>query len=196
MSNGLRIRNGLPEQITRERWLDLCFPFVSVSDSPEDPTDLACELLERARRARDEGRPAAAVQDARRALTIFLRHDGPRSGDAANVLIEISAAEHDRGRFDAALDAGMRAWRIVAPVRSRDEVVQRLRMIVLAQLSVVHVARGEYTRARRVSVRVLALAERLGPDDVAGAAMGLGVACKHAGKYDEAERAYARVSAV
>jgi tetratricopeptide (TPR) repeat protein len=160
-----------------------------------DAGERACELFERALALRGDGRPAAALRDARRALAIFLRIDGPRSGDAANVLVEISSAEQDLGRIAASLDAAEHAWRIVGPVRGRDDVVRRLRANVLVRLAGAHVARGAYEEARRAARRALAIAETLEDDDVASAAMAVGVACKHAARFAEAARAYARVDA-
>lgn len=159
---------------------------------PRDPVDHACDLLEGAVAARAAGKPRAAVRAARRALGLFERAEGPRSGDVANVLTELSAIEQDLGRFDAALRAASRAWDIVRASRSREPVVLRLRANAVGRLAAAQVALGRYALGRRSALRALALAERLEPTDVLAAAMSLGVACKHAGRFEEAERAYAR----
>ena len=155
--------------------------------------DRACTLHERAVQAAQSGHAREALRHARRALALFIRVDGPASGDAANVLVEISAAEQALGNYDAALDAASRAWRILAPVRSRDPVVRRLRANVLGRLAAISIVRGDYASARRAARRAHGVATQLDPADRVSAAMMLGVACKHAGRYADAAKAYAQV---
>lgn len=151
----------------------------------------ACALYEQALRAP----PAEALRLARRALALFVRCDGPASGDAANVLLAISAAEQALGRYARSFATAMRAWRILAPVRSRQLEIRRLRANACGRLAAIALARGDYADAIWRSRRALAIAETLEDADVVSAAMLLGVASKHAGEYAGAERAYARVAA-
>jgi tetratricopeptide (TPR) repeat protein len=169
---------------------------VARRDSREREAQLACEGHERAERALRQGRAVDAVREGKRALARFVRVDGPASGDVANALLVIAAAQQALGQLAAAQAAAARAWKIVGPARSKDPAVRRLRANALARRGAIEIARGAYAVAVRWARRALRLAERLETDDVISAAMLLGVACKHAGRFDEAARAYARVDAL
>jgi len=72
----------------------------------------------------------------RRVLAWFVREDGAASGNAANVLLEIAAAEQALGKLDAArAAAAARAWQIMAPVRTRDPTIRRLRANALGRFA-------------------------------------------------------------
>ncbi|MEJ7727921.1 MAG: site-specific integrase [Polyangiaceae bacterium] len=59
-------------------------------ESAEQAIEEACRQHEAARAAFEQGDMSAARGAARRALTLFLRHGGPRSPDAANTLLVLS----------------------------------------------------------------------------------------------------------
>lgn len=158
--------------------------------------DRACALHERAVALRAAGRPGPACRAAREAAAIFRRVDGPRSPDAANALLELSAGEVQLGHHGRALGSATRAWSILRPLRGGGEDLARLKASALSRLSAVHVARGEYAEARRLQLRAVARAEALGEADLVGALNGLGIVGKFTARWDEASRSYRRALAI
>jgi tetratricopeptide (TPR) repeat protein len=161
-----------------------------------DPIAAACSLHDRAERDLAAGNAVAARDAAARAAAIFWRVDGPRSGDLANSLLLVALAQEKLARLDDALANARQARAIVARLRDRSVEMDRLRANTLCVLAAIYIARGEYTLARRVFVRAVAIAARLGPRDHAAALNGLGMTCKFTGRYAEGERVYRQALAI
>jgi tetratricopeptide (TPR) repeat protein len=158
--------------------------------APRDPIERGLALHARAQELRDAGDPLAARRRCEKALELLSRALGPRHPDVANVLLELSATYLDRGDTARAIPLCERALTILARVRCGLDG-DRLRFAALAQHGGLLLAAGRYREARAAWSRALRLADRkLGSAERRTAHGGLGVACKHLGRLDEAEAHY------
>ena len=161
------------------------------------PIDRACALHEQAALLRARGEPARARRAARQALAIFEAGDGPRSPDVANVLLAVAGAEHDLGRFGAALMCARRALAILDRLRGASADLAQLRVNALLAVARELVAAGEYRAARPLVRRALrvTLTHRL-RDSQAAAWNLLGMVCKHTARWAAGARCYRRAIAL
>ena len=155
--------------------------------------DRACALFAKARRIRDEGSLARALHASRRALDLFLAHDGPESPDVAHVLLERSGTFLDLGRYADGLASIEEAILILRAKRTGGDIA-RLRHQVFIHAGHVQVLHANYAGARKSFSRALRAAEsqRLGGHAVARALNGLGMVAKYTGRFLEGERLYRR----
>ena len=157
---------------------------------------MAAALHERAVVCRAGGRPAEARRLLLRALALFERHDGPRHPDVANVLLELAGVAQDEGAYAEGLARARRAMAILGPLRGTVDF-DRLRAQGFARLGSLHVARGEYGRARPACHKALSIARtKLSPEDVASALNDLAIVCKYTSRFAEAGRLYRQALAI
>src|SRR4051812_9145781 len=123
-----------------------------------DPTARACALHERAMDLRDAGRPADAKRVSLRALALFEKHEGRRSPDVANVLVELAGALHDCGDYAGAIPHARRALAILKPLKG-DADLETLRARAHAQVGHAPVAGGEFGPAEKANLAALAVAK-------------------------------------
>lgn len=153
----------------------------------------ACALHDLSLRLLGEGKVQEALDTALRAGKTFAAVDGSQSPDVANTLLVAAQAAIELGVFDDAFSYANRAWRILHKINdpsNRDLV--RLQARALGRMGDVHVARGEYERARKAYQQALVLAQRFRGDELASALNNLAVVGKFLGRWDEAKRFYQR----
>jgi tetratricopeptide (TPR) repeat protein len=163
----------------------------------EDPIERACALHERSVELRAAGKPLLAWRKAKAAVALLEVSEGPAHPDVANVLLALGAADHDLGRFPAALAHARRASDIMLGTKSRSLDVVRLRVQALSAVAWELIAVGKYEEARAPALRAVRHADkRLGAEDVAQALNIVGVIGKYTGRWDDAERCYRRALAL
>jgi tetratricopeptide (TPR) repeat protein len=163
-------------------------------ESSERAIEEACLRHEEARAALEHGDMRAARRAARRALTLFLRHDGPRSPDAANTLLVLSrvaAAETD------GIEATALARRALGMLRATggDPDLERLRVKALLALAAGLRQGARWAEAERHLRRALRLCEAaFGRHDLDLAAVlnELGMVGKYRAHFADASRCYRR----
>jgi tetratricopeptide (TPR) repeat protein len=155
-----------------------------------DPVERACLLHEQALELRDAGRPADARRVSLRALALFEKHEGKRSPDVANMLVELAGATHDCGDYAAAIRHARRALAILKPLRGEVDF-EILRARAHGQIGHSHVARGEFVLAEKANLAALAVAKaKLPVGERATYMNGLAIVYKYTARYDEAARLY------
>lgn len=150
------------------------------------------------------GQDVAALDALASAVRIFEADDDP--ADLANALVTAAPLHLRRGNLDRAGAAATRALDLADELLALDglddetrEVLGVLQRNALAARAEVERAYGSYQACLATSRRVLELVvEAVGPDapETAVALNGLGIACKYAGAYTEAEAHYRRALAL
>ena len=145
---------------------------------------------------RDAGKPAAARKAGAQAAALFEEHEGPRSPDLANALVELAGATHECGDYADALATARRALAILGRRRG-DLDLERVRVAAAGQVAHSLIALGRYALAEKAARRALAIAKAKLPRIEQPATLnGLAVVYKYLARYPEAVRLYRAALAI
>jgi tetratricopeptide (TPR) repeat protein len=177
-----------------------------------DPVALAVERHENAIQLREAGDFAAAEKSCKEAVNLFAEHEGEKSPDLANALVDYARILEVLDRLPEADDAIHRALAILGPwvdgAKGEDGVPldpeildEFVRLAIRARMVKAWIARGlgRLEEAEHGYREAIELTEaKLGRDDrmMVDALNGLGVVHKFQGRYDEAEPLYRRAFSI
>ncbi|HET7545310.1 MAG TPA: tetratricopeptide repeat protein [Polyangiaceae bacterium] len=154
----------------------------------------AIELQERAWELQAAGSLDAAFDAAQQALELIVVAEGRVSGDAANLLNDLSEIERDRQRFGAAVAFAEQSRDVQLALGGafEGEDAQRIRMKTASLLGELYRIRGDYAQAELELLAALVIARELvdAPEVLALSANDLGVLYKYWGRFDEAMAHY------
>ena len=175
-------------------------PFVCDPGVSRDRVDETVRLLDKASVERAAGRLARGRAAAEQALAFFEAECGGEHPDVANALLVVGGCLEDSGENLLAEECYRRAAAIMESFAAEpDEVVQGLRVQARLRVGQIERVRGRLEAAHaRLSAAIDVAEDRLGTDhpETGAALNAMGIVCKYAGRFEEAEAAYRRALAI